>query len=133
MTSLFKEKIREKIADQALQAALDGNAEKRVKGRINAFTSLPDWRERRQKAHAIRAEVIDHLDDYLAQFIGNVQKTASPSTAPKTLLKPSDLCWKLLKTQKIRGNLRNIVPDLGYLWLVCFLPKPKVWCPRRLV
>ena len=69
MTSLFREKIREKIADDALQAALDGNAEKRVKARITAFASLPDVSERRQKAHAIRADVIEHLDDYLAQFI----------------------------------------------------------------
>lgn len=74
MTSPFREKIREKIADQALQIALDGNAERRIKSRINAFASLPGWRERRQKAHAIRAKVIEHLDDYLAQFIGNVQK-----------------------------------------------------------
>ncbi len=72
--NLFREKIREKIADQPLQAALDANAEKRIRGRITAFASLPDWRERRQKAHAIRAEVIEHLDAYLAQFIGNAQK-----------------------------------------------------------
>ncbi len=71
---LFREKIREKIANQALQAALDGNAEKRFKGRLAAFASLPDWRERRQKTHAVRAEVIEHLDQYLAQLIENVQK-----------------------------------------------------------
>jgi L-lactate dehydrogenase complex protein LldF len=70
----FKEKIREKISDNALQAALDGNAEKRVKGRISAFASIPDWRERRQKAHAIRADVIEHLDQYLDQFIAKVKE-----------------------------------------------------------
>jgi L-lactate dehydrogenase complex protein LldF len=74
MTSTFREKIREKIADNALQAALDGNAERRVNARITAFASLPDGPERRQKAHAIRADVIEHLDEYLAQFIGNAQK-----------------------------------------------------------
>lgn len=40
-------------------------------GRMAAFESLPDWRERRQKAHAIRAEVIEHLDEYLERFISN--------------------------------------------------------------
>jgi len=69
----FKEKIREKIGDNALQAALDGNAEKRVKGRITAFESIPDWPERRHKAHAIRADVIEHLDHYLDQFIANIK------------------------------------------------------------
>ncbi len=72
--TLFREKIREKISDNALQAALDGNAEKRVKGRINAFASIPDWRERRQRAHAIRADVIEHLDHYLSQFIAKTKE-----------------------------------------------------------
>jgi len=73
MTS-FKGTIREKINDSALQAALDGNAERRVKGRVTAFASIPDWRERRQKAHAIRADVIAHLDQYLDRFAAKVQE-----------------------------------------------------------
>lgn len=67
-TSPFRAKIREQVADQALQVALDANAVRRVQGRINAFASLPDWRERRQRAHAVRAEVITHLDEYLEKF-----------------------------------------------------------------
>ena len=70
--SPFREKIREKIADQGLQAALDANAERRVQGRINAFASLPDWKERRQRAHAVRADVIEYLDQYLEKFIARV-------------------------------------------------------------
>src|SRR5512136_491740 len=69
----FRVKIREKIADPALQAALDANSERRIKARVNALAGLPDWRERRQKAHAVRAEVIEHLDEYLAKFIARVQ------------------------------------------------------------
>jgi len=72
MNSLFRAKIREKIADSALQAALDANAQRRVQGRIAAFESLPDWRERRQRAHAVRADVIAHLDGYLDRFIAKV-------------------------------------------------------------
>ncbi len=64
----FRERIRTSIADEALQAALDGNATRRVQGRLNALASLPDWRDRRERAHALRAEVIVHLDDYLAAF-----------------------------------------------------------------
>jgi L-lactate dehydrogenase complex protein LldF len=64
----FREKIREQIANEPLQAALDANAARRLNGRIAAFTSLPDWQERRQRAHAVRAEVIAQLDALLAQF-----------------------------------------------------------------
>jgi L-lactate dehydrogenase complex protein LldF len=64
----FRQRIRASIADPNLQAALDANAQRRVRGRLEAFASLPDWRERRQRAHTIRAEVIAHLDAYLYQF-----------------------------------------------------------------
>jgi L-lactate dehydrogenase complex protein LldF len=70
---IFRERIRKSINDQALQAALDGNAERRVQGRIAAFASLPDHSQRRLKAHAIRTEVIEHLDEYLNRFIIKVE------------------------------------------------------------
>lgn len=71
--TLFREKIREQIANEPLQAALDANAARRMNGQIGAFASLPDWQERRQRAHAIRAEVIAHLEAYLAQFRAKAQ------------------------------------------------------------
>jgi L-lactate dehydrogenase complex protein LldF len=68
----FRARIRRSISNPALQAALDANAERRRKGRLDAFASLPDWRARRQRAHAVRADVIQHLDKYLEQFIEKV-------------------------------------------------------------
>jgi L-lactate dehydrogenase complex protein LldF len=65
----FRERIRASLANQTLQTALDANAERRVSGRIAAFASLPDWRQRRQQAHAVRADVIEHLEEYLEKFI----------------------------------------------------------------
>ncbi|MBV6402776.1 MAG: Lactate utilization protein B [Anaerolineales bacterium] len=41
--------------------------------RINALETLPDWRERRQRAHAVRAEAIENLDSYLDQFTATAQ------------------------------------------------------------
>src|SRR5215207_4331828 len=70
----FRERIRVALANEPLQVALDANAERRVTGRIAAFASLPDWRERRQQAHAVRAEVIEHLEEYLEQFIYNTER-----------------------------------------------------------
>ncbi len=67
-TAPFRTRIREAIADEALQAALDANALRRTTGRAAAFASLPDWQERRERAHAVRADVIAHMDKYLAAF-----------------------------------------------------------------
>ena len=69
----FRERIRTSLADETLQSALDANAERRGTGRIAAFASLPDWRERRQQAHAVRAEVIEHLEEYLERFISKAE------------------------------------------------------------
>jgi len=65
----FRTRIRAAIANANLQQALDANALRRVQGRVTAFASLPDWKERRQRAHAVRADVISRLDEYLERFI----------------------------------------------------------------
>src|SRR6266498_2503577 len=70
----FRERIRASIDNETLQIALDNNTERRLRGRALAFESIPDWRERRQRAHAIRAEVIEHLDEYVAKFIAKNQE-----------------------------------------------------------
>jgi len=70
----FRERIRASLANETLQLALDANAERRVNGRITAFASLPDWRERRQQAHAVRADVIEHLEEYLEKFIHKAEQ-----------------------------------------------------------
>jgi L-lactate dehydrogenase complex protein LldF len=70
----FRERIRISLANEALQIALDNNTERRLRGRALAFESLPDWKERRQRAHAVRADVIAHLDQYLEKFIAKVEQ-----------------------------------------------------------
>ena len=68
-TDFFRNRIRQSIGNETLQAALDANSSRRLKGQELAFASIPDWRERRGRAHRIRADVIEHLDDYLETFI----------------------------------------------------------------
>jgi len=72
--SELREHIRASLSNEALQIALDANTERRLRGRALAFESIPDWRERRQRAHTIRADVIEHLDEYLNQFIERNQE-----------------------------------------------------------
>jgi len=54
----FRQRIRKSLANETLQIALE---------------SLPDWREKRQLAHALRADVIEHLHEYIEQFIKNAE------------------------------------------------------------
>jgi L-lactate dehydrogenase complex protein LldF len=68
MPGQFRARIRTSLADANLQSALDANAERRIHVRQVAFASLDDPQLLRQRAHQVRADVIDHLDDYLDQF-----------------------------------------------------------------
>jgi len=72
-TQDFRVRIRRSLANGTLQSALDNNAERRVTKRISSLATLPNWRDRRQQAHAIRAEIIEHLDQYLDQFTAAAQ------------------------------------------------------------
>jgi L-lactate dehydrogenase complex protein LldF len=73
MPSPFHKHIKAALADDNLQKALDDNFERRLQGRMAAFASLPDAPAMRQRAHAMRAEVIENLDRYLERFISQVQ------------------------------------------------------------
>jgi len=68
MVDIFHRRIRKSLADANLQSALDANAAKRIQVRKEALAALPDPDERRRRAHAVRADVLDHLEIYLAQF-----------------------------------------------------------------
>jgi len=103
----FHQKIREKIADETLQKALDANAERRVQGRINAFKSLPDWRERRQLAHAVRADVIDHLDSYLDQFIANVKENGFTVHRAQDADEANQIALEIIKNSPSEGDEKD--------------------------
>jgi L-lactate dehydrogenase complex protein LldF len=75
--SLFRTRISQSIRNSALQNALDNNSERRVKGSITAFSTLPDWRERRRRAHVVRADVVAHLDQYLDKFTAMVARNGA--------------------------------------------------------
>jgi len=72
MPDLFHTRIRRSLADENLQAALDANAERRVRVWKEALASLANPEELRRKAHTVREDVIEHLDEYLEQFSNRV-------------------------------------------------------------
>jgi L-lactate dehydrogenase complex protein LldF len=93
----FRDRIRQSIADDNLQLALDNNAARRRDGRLAAFASLPDHQERRIRAHVIKADVVAHLDQYLDRFISKVtsngiqvHRAASAADAIRIFLEIAD-------------------------------------------
>jgi L-lactate dehydrogenase complex protein LldF len=111
----FRVRIRKSIASENLQIALDANTERRLKGRAIALESLPDWKERRQKAHAIRAEVIDQLDEYLDQFIHNAIQNGMSVHRAKDAAEAINIILEISKNspQSTLSNTKDSFVTLG--------------------
>src|SRR5919109_464630 len=103
----FRERIRASLANERLQMALDANAERRVSGRIAAFASLPDWRERRQQAHAIRAEVIEHLDEHLATFVRHAEQNGMTVHHAKDATEAIGIILEVVESNVFPGTARQ--------------------------
>lgn len=103
----FRQRIRQSLANEPLQIALDANAERRVNGRVAAFASLPDWKERRQRAHAIRAEVIERLDSHLEQFIHNATQNGITVHRAKDADEAIQILLKIVKDESF-VSLRDL-------------------------
>ena len=67
---------------------------RRRDGRLAAFASLPDHQERRTRAHAIKADVVAHLDQYLDQFIARVKANGILVHRAAMQAKPSASFWR---------------------------------------
>jgi len=74
MANIFRSRIRSSLADKNLQSALDANAERRIRVRKEAFATFSNPQALRERAHAVRADVVEHLGYYLEQFITHVQE-----------------------------------------------------------
>lgn len=70
MVDIFHKHIQKSIANENLQIALDANADRRITAREQALNSMhEDWNILRQRARKVRLQTINHLDEYLDQFI----------------------------------------------------------------
>src|SRR4030043_1283685 len=94
MTNPFKIKIQAALDNRNLQNALDANEVRRRIAREKGYASLSEGLDiLRNRAHAMRADVISHLDQYLEVFIAHAQengiflhRAADHDEAVKTIL-----------------------------------------------
>ncbi len=73
-TPAFRTRIRQALADATLREALDRATAAFRASRAQAFAHLPDAEAVRDRARAIRAHTIAHLDRYLEQFAREVER-----------------------------------------------------------
>jgi L-lactate dehydrogenase complex protein LldF len=64
----FREIARGKLGDAHAQEAIDTSTDRLRTHRLDAWAALPDIESLRERAHAIRMEVIDDLDGHVGRF-----------------------------------------------------------------
>ncbi len=70
-----REAIRQALANSALQAALDANAQRRREARACSYASLPEpWEVMRHRAAAARSDMLAHWDEVFDQFVANARR-----------------------------------------------------------
>ncbi len=98
MVDIFHKHIRQSLANDNLQIALDANARRRIAARDQAIGSSSEpWQILRQRAKKRRWHTIDNLDTYLDRFTENarnngmiVHKAASGEQAVKIVLRVAE-------------------------------------------
>ncbi|RJP51164.1 MAG: hypothetical protein C4583_09250 [Anaerolineaceae bacterium] len=103
MTTRFRQRIRQSITNSSLQGALDANTERRLNVRAAALASLPDWETRRKRAHAVRAEVIERLDEYIHQFASHLTENGVTVHWAKDAAEANGIVLEIMQKEK---NLR---------------------------
>lgn len=74
MRKRFVARVHKAIADPVLQKALDNNAERRERGRREALDQLDDLQRSKARARALRAGIVDNLDQVLSDFERSLQR-----------------------------------------------------------
>jgi L-lactate dehydrogenase complex protein LldF len=113
MTTLFRERIRQSISNSSLQAALDANTERRLTARATALASLPDWETRRKRAHAVRADVIEHLDEYLRQFTERLTENGVTVHRARDAAEANRIVLEIIADLPRRYTKNSLVPLRG--------------------
>src|SRR5512146_3424301 len=94
--SRFREIARGKLADAHTQRALDDSTNRLRTHRLEAWDGLPDVESLRERAHAIRMEVIDDLDGHVARFTAALEARGGRVFFARTAAEASayvvDLC-----------------------------------------
>jgi len=72
--SALAQRIEEALANPRLKAAVQRTTDSFRAGKARAMLEFDDWEALRERARALRAHTIEHLDAYLAQLAENVRK-----------------------------------------------------------
>jgi L-lactate dehydrogenase complex protein LldF len=101
----FRTNSARAVSDSALRAAMKKATNTANAKRIEAFSAVPDVNELRNRASAIRLEVLADIERYVDQFILNAEASGATVHEAADARSAQDIVVDLLN----RGNVRRVV------------------------
>jgi len=97
--------IKEALKDDNLRHAVDKATQTALKKRADKVAQIPYWEELRHKAHAVKRQVIEHLDEYLLTFEKSCRENGVTVHWAADTNEAQQIILKLAK----ENNVRNVV------------------------
>ena len=103
----FEERASGALKDLPLRQALGMATERFMAQRTNAFHNLPGAEELRQRARAIKEDVLTHLDDYLGQLADSVRKRGGVVHWAKDRAEAKEIVLALAKERGVKHVVKS--------------------------
>ncbi len=94
------ERAKQALGDAHLQEAYRSSTLRLYSHRLQAMSEVPGWQRLRDRAQALKHEVMEHLDDYLAEFADNVERRGGRVHWAET---PRDACDAVIEIARHAG------------------------------
>ena len=103
----FKAGSRRAVKNVRVQEAARRATGNLLRERNNAAAELPEWEDLRNRAREIKANTIDRLDEYLAQFADSVDKAGGKVVWASTAQEASDYVVSLARERGVRTVVKG--------------------------
>ena len=104
-SAAIHERARQTLADPHLQGAYSSSTLRLFTARLQSITGVPGWDRLRNRTQALKREVVEHLDHYLAQFADNVERNGGEVHWAATAEEACDIVREIAK----RAGAREVV------------------------
>ena len=104
-SAAIHERARQTLADPHLQEAYSSSTLRLYTARLQALAEVPGFDRLRDRAQALKQEVMDHLDHYLAQFADNVERNGGKVHWAATAEEACDIVREIAQ----RAGAREVV------------------------
>lgn len=105
--SALAERIERALANPRLKQAVQRTTDSFRAGKARAMQEFDDWEALRERARALRAHTLEHLDEYLAQLAENVRKNGGHVHFARTGAEAVEIVRRIARHYGVRSVAKS--------------------------